>query len=373
MNKVIIFGDDHHNTLGVVWSFAKVGIKPIVYIYDSVSHMVKYSRYISHCFCVKKDDIIQTLISSYSDEDFKPVLICTDDESISIIDRNYEKLKDFFLLSSVNHTENRINYYLDKNNMQTLAIECGLNCPKSYLVNAELLNKEDYPYPCIIKPISSLVGGKEEQKVVSCSKELSDVVKPNLQYQLQEYIEKDYEVLLPWLSLNHGNKIIKTGVVKKLRQYPWGKGCTSYSVFEDVSKFPNLDVSKIERFVKAIGYEGLFSIEFLFKNGKFYFLEINLRNDGVGYAPTKAGCNLPALWYSYITGIELATIKKCKFPMYSMIDEYDFIHVLKRKISLMEWFKDFRRTQCFFLFNIKDLKPFIMHWFFVISGAGLKI
>ena len=32
MNKVIIFGDDHHNTLGVVWSFAKVGIKPIIYM-----------------------------------------------------------------------------------------------------------------------------------------------------------------------------------------------------------------------------------------------------------------------------------------------------------------------------------------------------
>ena len=48
-NKVLIIGGDHHNTLGVVESFAEKGIKPYVLIYENNSHsFVLHSKHIAN-------------------------------------------------------------------------------------------------------------------------------------------------------------------------------------------------------------------------------------------------------------------------------------------------------------------------------------
>lgn len=53
----------------------------------------------------------------------------------------------------------------------------------------------------------------------------------------------------------------------------------------------------LNKMFKEIGYEGIFSAEFMIdKDGKYWFLEINLRNSGWSYASTKLGMNLPLLW-----------------------------------------------------------------------------
>lgn len=51
----------------------------------------------------------------------------------------------------------------------------------------------------------------------------------------------------------------------------------------------------IENLVSAAGYVGLFSVEMMHckDDDKFYFTEINLRNDGAEAFVTKYGANLP--------------------------------------------------------------------------------
>ena len=54
-NKVLIIGGDHHNTLGVVESFAEKGIKPYVLIYEKNTHsFVLRSKHIADAHHGKK-------------------------------------------------------------------------------------------------------------------------------------------------------------------------------------------------------------------------------------------------------------------------------------------------------------------------------
>ena len=113
--------------------------------------------------------------------------------------------------------------------------------------------------------------------------------------------------------------------------------------------------------VSSIGFEGLFSVELLCKKDKAYFLEINMRNDGVGYLYTKTGANHPYLWALYSTGNLTESIinnVRCKTPTHLM-QQADFSNVLHHELSFTKWLRDLCRTRAFFVLSIRDPKPFL--------------
>lgn len=92
---------------------------------------------------------------------------------------------------------------------------------------------------------------------------------------LRIYGEK-IEYQLIGCSLNNGKTLIILGYTKIIRQ-PYNKN-TGYLV---LSPIENLDYNSevLERFLSTIGYNGLFSLEFIRdKNDRDYFLKINLRD-----------------------------------------------------------------------------------------------
>lgn len=371
-NKIIIIGDDHHNTLGLVWSFGIAGYLPIVLLHTPANRMVKYSKYISEFQCLDLASVVDFLVDNYSHDDNKPFVLCSTDEAMSVLDRSYNVLSQFFILFNANQVEGRITDFMNKEKMRELAMECGLLCPQTIVINKSNIQRaKDLSYPCMIKAIDSLVAGKEELNFISCFNQLENHIKDGIDYQLQEYIKKDYELLLPWAAVKNGRELMINGVLRKIRQYPWDTGCSSYTIFEDISNYKDLDVEMIKRFVERIGYEGLFSIEFLVKDNRYYFLEINMRNDGTGFVPTYAGYNTPVLWCQKMLG-EDVNIPECRFPVYSMIDELDFVHVFKHNVKISTWLRDFFRTNCFLLFNTKDQKPFWGYWFNVLKSYLFK-
>ena len=209
----------------------------------------------------------------------------------------------------------------------------------------------------MIKARSSLIANKSENKLVANFDDLVKKVTPGIEYQLQEYIDKDYELLLPWCALPNG-EVIDSGVLRKFRQYPWNKGGTSYAILEDSTKYPEVDKESVKRLVNKVGYSGLFSVEFAVKDGRAYFLEMNVRNDATGYVVTHAGLNLPFIWYQSVTGKEF-DIPECKYPTYMMADDVDYKNVKERKITGSEWVEDYSKTDCFLLYNKKDPLPYI--------------
>ena len=323
-NKIIVIGTNHHNTLGLIRSVGEKGLHVDVIIYSKEYYLIKSCRYIKKLKIVSLDRIVEHLLSFYSEEHNKPVILCGNDDVMSLLDKKYSILSNYFYLFNANGIEGRITKFMNKELMRETAISCGIKCPDSFIIDSNSRIPDKIDYPCMIKPISSLDATKVEIKKCYDKDDLKKKLTEGVVYLLQEYIEKEYELNMVACSLNHGNKLIIPGIIRKIREYPEKLGSSSYSVLESIKDHPAVNVEQIQKFVKTIGYEGLFSIEFLQSNGNIYFLEINMRNDGNGYVPTSAGVNLPFLWCEYITGNAINTDTSSRLPHFFMRDTTDF-------------------------------------------------
>ena len=158
-------------------------------------------------------------------------------------------------------------------------------------------------------------------------------------------------------SLNHGDEIVIPGYSKCIRPRPGtNTGVREYKPFEDF----NCDLKACRDFIKAIGYQGLFSMEYLRdKQGNYYFMEINMRNDGNAICVTGAGVNLPYIWYQYCIGNDYkAETKNTVKDIFVMPEIDDFRLMLKGKVSLRTWLRDYKRTTTFMEYSDRDPIPF---------------
>lgn len=356
--KIIVLGDNHHNTLGVIRSLGEKGLNAELIIKRTSDYFITVSKYLSSVYEISSEsDLLKCLNNIAEKESIPSVLICCSDWFISVVDKNYDKLKPHF--SSFNAIKpNEINRIMSKAVQQNYANAAGLTVPKTWTLTKEDQIPSDIVFPCIVKTEISVQGTKSDIVVCHDIKELEQSLIKPVPYIVQEYIEKEYELNALGCSINHGDTCIIPGIIHKIREYPEGKGSSSFSVLKDFNDYPGLDVNNICKLIKLLGYEGLFSVEFVYKNQQYYFLEVNLRNDGNGYIPTSAGVNLPYMWYCYSIG-EIFDIPKASLPHYFMADVRDIFHVIKGKSLLFKtWLKDLRRTNCYLLYNKKDPKPF---------------
>lgn len=356
-NRVIVIGSNHHNTLGVLRSLGERGVKPELIITNDALNYVTTSKYVDSVYTIDSaDDIVRTL-QNLEQSDLKPIVICCDDKSIAEIDEHYDELSRSFHIPNAGR-QGRINFLMSKLEQQKLANEAGLLLPQTWRIYGNTTLPTDVVYPCIVKTDSSIDGGKADIRVCHNRDELKNSTTRNVEYIIQEYIEKEYELNVVACSLNNGNDIILPGVIHKIREYPAKGGSSSFSVLKNFDDYPHLPVNGIKRMLALTQYEGLFSIEFVCKDGLCYFLEVNFRNDGNGYVPTSAGCNLHYMWCCHKSGVEIEKFS-VNTPHYFMADVRDILHVIKHKqLKFSSWLKDFRRTNCFLLYNKRDSKPF---------------
>lgn len=359
--RVIVIGEDHYNTLGLLRSLGRKGLASTLFLLGNRIGLVERCRYIQDIFEVLIDDIIDKLLLFESADSYPPIVFCTSDEAISILDANYNKLKNKFCFFNCGE-QGKLTYYMSKETMRSVAAACDFLLPKTWMKEQNTtLAACDYKYPCISKINSSVFGGKADMHV---NYNYNDLLKNTLsdkEYIIQEYIEKDFEDLVLGCSSNRGNQIFMPGVVRKIRHYPDSNGVTTFGCLESFELHPELDIQTIKKFVKELSYEGLFSLEFVVKDGLAYFLEINLRNDGLCYASTSAGLNLPYLYYSLCdvssTGLPPTSFKLNR-RVYFM-NEFKELNLLRdKKITLIQMIKDVLKAKCFFIWNFKDNKPF---------------
>ena len=103
-NKVIIIGNDHSNTLGVIRAFGENRINPNIYIIsDSKNISVAKSKYVKDVKVFRNEEnAIEDLIKNYNDEKEKSFLIPTSDKAAAIIDSEYDKISKSFFTQSIN-------------------------------------------------------------------------------------------------------------------------------------------------------------------------------------------------------------------------------------------------------------------------------
>ena len=358
MNKVVVIGGDHHNTLGVLRGLGERGVKPdLLLVTPSKMTFVNASKYIARYRKIDSDDqIVETLLANYTGEKEKPVIICCSDSSSGIIDENADKLRHYFFLPGA-HEQGRISKLMSKKEMADLAIEVGLKIPQtSYLSEGEQ-NLSLIKLPCIIKPIVSRKGSKTEIAICRTFTELEEYSKKyNLcNDQIQQFIEKDFEYQL--IGCSTSKEVIIPGVSKILR--PCKGSNTSYLHYTPLED-GFCEIEKCKEFVRRTGYRGLFSLEFLRdKNGHDFFMEINFRNDGNAICVTAAGLSLPYIWYVECLGKDYSNEANKKItPVYVMPDMAELKLLLTHQISLREYIGDFKKTNRFMEYDKRDSKPF---------------
>ena len=100
--QTIVIGGNHHNTLGVIRSLGLADTTDIKLILVG-----KDDDFVSRSKYVKKKNIIKiesdeslpaTLLKIGKESSTKPVVICSSDTSISIIDQNFDELSKYLVL-----------------------------------------------------------------------------------------------------------------------------------------------------------------------------------------------------------------------------------------------------------------------------------
>lgn len=354
MNKTIIIGNPLANTYGMARSLKKQGREVILILEPSRFDTIKYSRYVDKIHKVEKlDDIIPTLLNNYGNEPNPPVLFCGSDTTISLIDNNYDLLKDRFVFFNAGK-QGLINCYMNKCGTFPIAEKHGFSIIKTWVIKQKDSIPNDIVYPCLIKGNNSTKSTKQDMAICSNLDELKQSLKDGIEYLVQEYIQKEYELDIIGLSCNHGENVLIPAVVRKIRDELQRQSC--YFRLDDIRDYPDLNVDKLKEFIHELKYEGIFSIEVLAYGGKYYFLEANLRNDGCAWVYTAAGINYPHLWALYgekQLDTENMEQLKASTPLFLMSQD-DIYNLIEGKVSFIQWLKDFHKAGASFNAYFKD-------------------
>ena len=356
MNRVIVIGGDHHNTLGAIRGLGERGIHPdLILVATSSMTFVDASKYITQFWKIKDDDeIVKVLLNNYQGEHEKTVVICCSDSSSGVIDENRNRLESFFYLPGAVE-QGRISQLMNKREMAELALKVGLNVPHAYYVKD--LSEENIQLPCIIKPIESRKGSKSEIAICKTYDELENYADKHeiSNDQIQDFIDKEFEYQL--IGCSTKKQVIIPGVSKILR--PCKGSNTSYLHYTPLEE-NFCEIEKCKEFIRKTGYHGLFSLEFLRdKYGKDWFMEINFRNDGNAICVTAAGMSLPYIWYLGSIGEDYSMELERKIsPVYVMPDMAELKLLLTRQISIREYISDFKKTNRFMEYDRNDKRPF---------------
>ena len=358
MSNVIVIGGNHHNTLGVIRSLGEKELQAdVVLVTTDKRPFVGYCRYIQSLHIISHDcEIPSYLLANLKREDEKSVVICCSDASSSEIDLHAEALAPHFILPGADE-QGRITRLMNKRLMSEMASECGLNVPQCFYPDYLPVCGSEVTLPCIIKPIVSKDGSKEDIRVCYQFDEINECVKHIGvgKVQIQQFVDKDFEYQLIGCSMD--NEVVIPGVSRILR--PCKGSNTSFLHYETVDD-GFCDLERCKEYVRRTGYRGLFSLEFLRdKNGYDYFMEINFRNDGNAICVTEAGVNLPYIWYLACTGQDYRDeMNKPIKASYVMPDCAELKLLLTGQISLREYMKDLRKTNRFMEYDRQDPKPF---------------
>ena len=362
MKEVIVFGNDHTNSVGVIQSLGKAGYRSIGLVYGFKSDFVKSSKYVERIISAKDAQAcIDKLVEANFNIQEKMPIIATCDMAALTLERNKERLKDRFLF------EHAINYTLDylakKENQVRMAINAGFNVPKSWNLNDTKQIPDDVTYPCLIKPLISCEGAKSDIRVCYSREELEKNLN-SLDYTkkvlLQQYIKRDYEISILGCGLSSGVCLIPA-IENKLTLYPKYVGLECLANMQSLEDGPIK--TSIENLVSAVGYVGLFSVEMMHckDDGKFYFTEINLRNDGAEAFVTKYGANLPLNHVEDLLGLPLT--KQTEYhPGYYIGEMHHFASVACGDISVWTWLKEIRKSNGFLMSHSGDMKPFFIQF-----------
>ncbi len=358
--KYIVIGGEHYNPLGLIRSLGVAKIKPIAIIKKASFGIASKSKYIKKLHLVDSyDEALDLLKKEYGNEILKPFVFTSDDQMTSILDNNYDELKDKFIFYNAKK-QGEISKYMNKEEIMNLAVECGLKVAKSWKVYDKKVPK-DITYPCLTKAIISTKDNwKDDSFICKNEEELKKALKTikSKEILIQEYIIKKNELCYDGFSCDNGKKVLYA----ISSDYLFVKE-GAYSNYMLVSNSHHKELEdKLSKMFAKIKFDGIFSVEFLVdENNNYYFLEINFRNSTWSWASTKAGMNLPVLWSRCMLDKEEFNDSYKEFKPFKAIVEIEDFHdrVSTKKVSVFKWLGNLLSSKVWYYFTFADPMPLL--------------
>lgn len=366
----IIFGRNEGNVLGQIRSFGEAGIRTDIIWYGDMPRTVKSSKYVNSFHEVSSaEEGLSYLLGNFGNSPLKDILSTDNDGIVSLFDQHYNQLKDLFIFFNAGE-QGRLSRLMTKKHQCEIAAECGINVPKSEVVNVgELPSSIDYPI--FTKALDSFdIDWKRSVSICNTEEDLKKYYSgrnPKAKILLQPYIKKKNEYILQGISLDGGNILYLPieGSYYRLPKDAYG----SYLFFQSY-KGGDLLRSQLQNFFKKVGYSGVFEVEFLMgEDGNLYFLEANFRHTLWNHTFTDMGINLCTIWANseleHKLVVDGASIKKEPHNLMREFQDY-YRCRLDGSRNLIGWLKDLHNTDSFVFWDKHDKKPFFTHVLFKI-------
>lgn len=361
--KVVIIGHSFSSRLSIIRSVGQIGCEITVIVmtaskknkgksFNDKKPIDCYSKYVNHIyFCLRKDKdaFIRLLLEKCTVPNQKVILIPDSDDTVSAIDDHYDILIEHFNFPHIINHPGDVSYWMDKSHQKEMARSVGLNVADARvleIIDGTYSIPPEMKYPCYTKPLATMNGGKGGMRRCNNNRELTAALDDFIlsrnrtgKILVEDYKEITNEYAL--LGLSDGNNVMIPGILHLLVVSQQNKGIALQGKVTSISGFEDI-VERFKQLVKKIGFVGLFDIDFYESDGQLYFCELNLRFGGSGYAVTKMGVNLPAM---YVQLWEGEGIKEKQ-----VVKVNDNAIYVNERMCLDDWKAGFISTRQFFHF-----------------------
>lgn len=350
----------------------------VVCINSNYRPIFKVSRYVDHVDQLSAnnaDELLVQMQAWYSRYVFveKPVLYCTDDRNCRLVNKRRTWYDENFELTFPAYPI--IEAFTQKGVAEIEAEKCGLLIPRSKIVHLQedlCEIKSVFSFPVILKPCSSdMRKGLTFGKAKILSKDEFEgyclpMVLAGATFICQEYIPGSDEKTFFYLFFRdiQGNIIESMGI--KQLQSPPGQGIMAVG-----KTLFNETISKISRnFLNELKYNGIGGIEYKEYNGRYYFIEMNVRVEAIIYIPEISGVSIcessykgrvdrnssPSIQKDGMIYVDLVPLIKAR------VIRHKYLRLL---IDICQY--TFKRNVRFNILSFKDPLPFFMNVWIVFK------
>ena len=279
----------YHGGIGLVRSLGRLGV-PVHAIQADMTAPATRSRYLREVFewdfaAASNADSLAFVLAAGRRLGPGVVLVATDDRGQQFVADNVEELRRVFTFPR--QTTGLTEQLGSKQGLHELCLEHGLSSPQAdFPQNADEAHRliERAAFPLMFKPIDKVRFQQRNSIAMHLAQDRADALEaydrledpeaPNIMFQ--EYIPGPSSAIWVYTGYFDAESQLLFGAGgTKLRQYPIHTGTTC---FGDVRSNPPME-AETARFVKAIGYSGVFDCGFRYdtRDGRYKLLDVNPR------------------------------------------------------------------------------------------------